>query len=1382
MIRGVGLRSAVAINIATMVGAGPFITLPLVVAALHGSVSALAWVVGAAIALCDGLVWAELAARYPRSGGTYTYLREALGPRGPGRLIAFVFVWQYLFWAPLILASGYIGFAQYAAYLVPALAAPLPTHLLAAGVGVVTLASLYRAIPQVARTALVLGGVALVTLLAVAFAGLTHPYAPLAHTVPMTFTVAVGFVALGGALVNTLYDYSGYGDVCALGDEVVAPARTIPRSIVISVLFVGAAYVLLNLGVAAAIPAPQIVASSAIASLVAERAFGAPFAVVVTLAVMVTAFGSTYGLLLGASRIPFAAARAGDFLPPFARLHPSGKFPAVSLVAIGLLALPASLLPLDAVINALTAGIVLIQGAGQIVALALARRAAPHAPFRVPLYPLPPLIALAGWIWLFWSTGTVAIAFGLVTLAAGALVYLVRARRVRIWPFAATAAALLALTLLAAPRAASAQATPPAFGHAAIVQRDGEPTLALDGRPFFFWGASFFYERLPASEWRASMLELRTLGANTLDLYVPWNWHETAEGEFDFDGHTNPRRNLREVLRLGKELGFSFIVRPGPVIRNEWRNGGYPAWLLTRPEYGMPVHDVLEGRYPATATLQNAHADDAAAEWMRNATHLRYAARWLRRALEEFRPVADRVIAVQLDDDQGAYANNQTFPAPNLERYLRWLDARVREVVGPVTPTFINTYAMRVPASSPVWTMGNWYQSEAYAIGEHDRVALDLATALLRTNRRGPAAASEFQAGWLAQPEDPQPRPADPDNTELALYELLSWGVHGVVDFPMQDSLAPFGWEAPFSNALYGWDAALRYPGRIAALGPSGLPAPSVQTGARYRPTFAFGDLLRRFGPLLAETQRVSDVAIAYPASSYPGDPVAGSAALARFREHLRACTERGTPCEVLDLAYAGAARLRRFPTLVLDDEPTRRAHAALLRAYVRGGGRIAATVPAERLPGTLLRGRDGSFLVAVNWTAAPLRVPGAQLQLAGQRVSVPAFEVPARSGRIVVLEVRLHRLDPRYPAGARLTTSCTLDRDAGGLTLSAQYATRACALTGRIGAQRLAGTVPPGTRSRLAPDGTLSDDATACCDRPLSAGLSGPDDVPLAPGTIVTLRGMHAPWSDTETFRADAFADGASDVVLQNAHARVVILPEAGARVPVFALLGEDAPADNVFDATGALRDDSLVQPPPSATDRIAAYTHSYPAGTFNRSYAVSEARDGSVRLAADVSDVQPNGARFERLLTLQPGTARLVVDERVTFAAGADAGRQRGVVLSALSSALDSNGKPTRTLYAGETPVALAGPLAAERGIYLLRPNGTRGWFVLAVSWRAADVESAAWEPHLSNGTLRMVLAPGWRRVTYALASAPTRAAALAFVEAERAWVAANPAPERR
>ncbi|HEY0394587.1 MAG TPA: amino acid permease [Candidatus Elarobacter sp.] len=1393
MIRGVGLRSAVAINVATMVGAGPFITLPLVVAALNGSVSAVPWVTGALIALCDGLVWAELASRYPRSGATYAYLREAFGAHGPGRFAAFLFVWQYLFWAPLILASGYIGFAQYAGYLVPALAAPVPAHIVAAGVAVLTLLALYRAIPQIARTALVLGGIALITLLAVAFAGITHPYAPLARTIPATFTLAVGVVALGGALVQTLYDYSGYGDVCALGDEVIAPARTIPRAILLSVLFVGASYVLLNLGVASAVAPDEIMKAKAIGSLVAERAFGVPFAVAVTLAVMVTAFASTYGLLLAASRIPFAAARDGDFLAPFARLHRSGRFPNVSLVAIGLLSIPASLLPLDLVINALTAGIVLVQGAGQIVALALARRAQPDAPFRVPLYPLPPLIALAGWLFLFVSTGALAIGFGLLTLAVGAAVFLVRARVGRIWPFGTTAAVVLAIAYAAsAPANAAAPAhmvtAPAGFGHARLVQRDGEPTLELDGKPFFFWGAAFFYERLPAAQWRPAMLALRQLGVNTLDLYVPWNWHELRDGEFDFDGHTNPRRNLREVLRLGKELGFAFVVRPGPVIRNEWRNGGYPAWLLTRPEYGMPLHDVLEGRYPATATLQNAHSDDAAAAWMANATHRRYASRWLHRALTELRPVADRVVAVQLDDDQGAYADNQTYPAPHLQQYLDWLAAQVRDVAGASTPLFINTYEMRVPASSPVWTMGNWYQSEAFTLGDHDRVALDLATAMLRTNRRGPLAISEFQAGWLAPPEDPQPRPADPRNTELALFELLGWGARGVIDFPMQDTLAPFGWEAPFSNSLYAWDAALRYPWSPtwpSTAGSDGT-TPSAWIAERYDPTARFGELVRRFGALLAESRRVSDVALAYPLSSYPGDPAAGFPALARFREHLRDCAARGTPCDVVDLAYTGIERLQRYRVVVVGDDATRRARAGLLAAYRRGGGSVDASVPAERLPGTVLRGRDGTFVVAVNWSDSALPVPATHLRFAGAPLDVAAFALPPKSGRLVALGVRLDRLDPRYASDARISTTCTLLADAGGVRVES-YSGQDCEVAGRARGRSFARRLRGPERLRVLPDGTLrAPDPPAFGGDDVIRNSGGAGNVPLSATTTVSLAGLHEPGPGAETYRADAFADGGSSVVLQNQTARAVLVPDGGARVPVFGLI--PAPGDalvesmsNVFDATGGLRDDVLVQPPPSATDRIAKYTHSFPAGTFNRAYSVSDARDGSARVVADVPDVVPNGARFERVVSLLPGAARLVVDERATFAPGPGAEAQRAVVLSALSTANDRDGKAQRTLRAGDDAPAAGGALDAPRGVFLLEPDGPAGYLVVAVSWRPGDVESAAWEPHRSNGTLRLVLAPSWRRVTYAMARVPTRAAATAFVEAERAWVAANPARAR-
>src|SRR5579875_892058 len=200
-----------------MVGIGPLITVPLVVAALHEH-AIVAWLLGALLAMCAGLVYAELGSLYPGAGGTFLYLREAFGPQGAGRFFSFLFIWQFVLSTPLIIASGYIGFASYAAYLVPALATrPALQSLLACGVGIVTILLLYRALPAVVGIALGLGAAAVATLLIVAAAG-----------------------ALGGALVITLYDYLGYGEICALGAETRRAERTIPLAVVCSVLIVAA--------------------------------------------------------------------------------------------------------------------------------------------------------------------------------------------------------------------------------------------------------------------------------------------------------------------------------------------------------------------------------------------------------------------------------------------------------------------------------------------------------------------------------------------------------------------------------------------------------------------------------------------------------------------------------------------------------------------------------------------------------------------------------------------------------------------------------------------------------------------------------------------------------------------------------------------------------------------------------------------------------------------------------------------------------------------------------------------------------------------------------------------------------------------------------------
>lgn len=1012
--RAIDLRAAVSINVITMIGIGPLVTIPLVVAALGGPLALAGWIGGAVVALCDGLVWAELSSRYPGSGGTYVYLRNVFGPQGLGRTLAFLFNWQFLLAAPCLLASGYIGFANYAAYLDPAVGSNAAAHdAVAVGIGIVTLLLLYRRTAQVASVGSALAVAAVLTVVLVAVAGLSH--ANFAQTFHLTRSASLGagFLAgFGSALYITLYDYAGYADAALLGDEVVHPERTIPRAILLSVLIVAALYVVLQLGVLGAVPWQSLLDSNGqpttqaqyVGSFVVEHVWGRAAATAVTLLVLVTAFASLYGNLLGFSRISFAAARDGAFLPVFARLHPRKDIPHVALAVIGILSLVASLFTLDQVIAFLTAGIVLIQAVAQIAALGVLRARRTKAPFMMPLYPLPALVALAGWIWAFAASGIPAIALGVGWLLAGVIVYLVAARVQRWWPF--PIAALLAL-LVVIPSRASAAPSWSTWNTSRVASDHGYPLFKVDGRPFFVYGAAFFYERIPRNRWRDALITYKNLGINTIDLYVIWNWHSPASDVLDFTGATDPRRDLSGLLRLTHELGFKIVLRPGPVIRNEWRNGGYPPWLLERPEYKMPLHDVLEGRYPATATLQNAHADAAAAEWLGNPTHLANAAAWLRNVLHTIEPYSHDVLAIALDDDQGAYLDNDTWPAPHWHDYLRWLRATVQSVAGNRVPLFLNTYEMRVPSASPAWAWGNWYQSGAYRISRHDLGDLDFATGLLQTQPHLPVMQSEFQAGWLQDADEARPRPSDPANTAIALAELLRDGVHGIVNFPVQDTIDPHGWEAPWANWSYAWNAALTV---------------DLRAAPRYAPTRAFGDLVRRYGPLIAATHIAADASIVWPPSLFAPGTLSGADfnTLAAATSALqRECNARGLNCSLVDLAAQQAPRTGAVLLPELSASLARRMNAsgtatiAELRRDKRLFENAAAVGPSPDYPHasntTLLLADDASyaFLVAVNPDRVQRGIAAGSVRLANRRLRFAALTVPAFGTTVEPIGVR---------------------------------------------------------------------------------------------------------------------------------------------------------------------------------------------------------------------------------------------------------------------------------------------------------------------------------------------------------------------------------------
>jgi basic amino acid/polyamine antiporter, APA family len=443
--RRFGLLQATALNMSNMIGIGPFITIPALMSALHGPQAMLGWAVALVIALADGMIWSELGAAMPGSGGSYVYLRDGFGARTWGRLMAFLFIWQFILSGPLEIASGYIGFKQYLSYLVPGLTSGkgLQGALIIIAIGLLCILTLYRQITSIGKITVSLWVGTLLTVGVVIVTGAANFNPGLAFDFPPgAFNFSIGYLfGLGAAARWGVYDYLGYYDICYIGDEVKDPGKVIPRSIITSLIAVALIYVGINFAIIGIVPWREFVPASdppaPVVSWMMERIYGSKVASVFTLMILWTAFGSVFALLLGYSRIPFAAARDGYFFKPFARLHPRKNFPHVSLVVIGLLAIVCSFLPLATVIDALLTTRILVQFIGQIGAVLLLRRTAPDMkrPFRIWFYPLPAIVALAGWIFLFSTAGPRTILYGISMLLLGIICFLVWSWRTRRWPF-----------------------------------------------------------------------------------------------------------------------------------------------------------------------------------------------------------------------------------------------------------------------------------------------------------------------------------------------------------------------------------------------------------------------------------------------------------------------------------------------------------------------------------------------------------------------------------------------------------------------------------------------------------------------------------------------------------------------------------------------------------------------------------------------------------------------------------------------------------------------------------------------------------------------------------------------------------------------------------
>jgi amino acid transporter len=448
LLRRFGLLQATALNMSNMIGIGPFITIPLLMSAMGGPQAMIGWFIAILIAIPDGMIWSELGAAMPGSGGTYLYLREGFGRETYGRLMAFLFIWQFILSGPLEIASGYIGFSTYLGYVWKDLGQNQKlTMLVVAIVGLINIVLLYRQITSIGKITVSLWIGTMLTTGAVIITGIMNFDSKIAFDFPPgAFQFSTGFLfGLGAASRVGIYDYLGYYDICYIGEEVKEPGRVIPRSIIISVIAVALIYFAVNLSVIGVVPWREFVPAddqhpnaNYIVSIFMEKIYGQQIATIFTAMVLWTAFGSVFALLLGYSRIPYAAAQDGYFFKVFAKLHPTKKFPHVSLIVIGAISILCSFFSLGLVIDALITTRILIQFIGQIFAVHLLRKNAPNMPrpFKIWLYPLPNLIALIGWIFIFATTDVKVILFGLGSLALGVVVFFLWSWRLRKWPFA----------------------------------------------------------------------------------------------------------------------------------------------------------------------------------------------------------------------------------------------------------------------------------------------------------------------------------------------------------------------------------------------------------------------------------------------------------------------------------------------------------------------------------------------------------------------------------------------------------------------------------------------------------------------------------------------------------------------------------------------------------------------------------------------------------------------------------------------------------------------------------------------------------------------------------------------------------------------------------
>jgi fructoselysine transporter len=426
--RELSLTHATAINMIDMVGIGPFVTISIIVSMMQGPLSIMAWMLGAILSYVDGMVWAEMGAKWPEAGGSYVFLQKLYGGKKLGKAMPFLFIWQTTIQAPLVVASGAIGFAQYLTYLIPL--DDLQKRMVSGGLVLVLVALLYRNIKSIGRISTVLGVITVGTILWIIFSGIGHFNASQAFDFgDISWLSAPFYVALGQASQKAVYSYLGYYNVCHLGAEIKNPQRNIPRAIFISITGIALLYLGMQTAIIGVLPWKDIAGSDFVISLYFEQIYNHTIAQIVTVLILCIALASLFSVILGYSRIPYAAAKSGDFFPVFAKLHPKHHFPYVSLLALGGLAFVFSLLfKMKEVITAIIVMRILIQFISQAVGVIAWHIHKPkdERPYKMPLFPIPAIISICIWLFLLLMSDFNYILFALSIIASGILLFFLK--------------------------------------------------------------------------------------------------------------------------------------------------------------------------------------------------------------------------------------------------------------------------------------------------------------------------------------------------------------------------------------------------------------------------------------------------------------------------------------------------------------------------------------------------------------------------------------------------------------------------------------------------------------------------------------------------------------------------------------------------------------------------------------------------------------------------------------------------------------------------------------------------------------------------------------------------------------------------------------------